>query len=361
MSTLRSLSPEELEAALIQLGEKKFRANQILQWIYKKNVQSYDEMTDLSLRLRKKLSDTLPLVPISPTQEYCAQDGTLKMAYSLDGGVVESVLIPTPKRLSLCISSELGCRFNCAFCRTGRLGFSRSLSSGEILAQVHSAQHIARLRMQRDISNIIFMGMGEPLNNLQAVLEALRILLDRRCFDFSRRKITLSSVGHVPGINALGASGLGINLAISLHAANDTLRSKLMPANREWNLASLFNALRNYPLDNRQRITFEYILIKDLNHSPKDAAMLVKLLHGLPSKVNLIPFNPFEGCNFTRPSEAEIQTFRDILLSKGVATSLRQSRGSETLSACGQLGQLKETLAFDEMDDDETKSSPLIE
>ncbi|MFA5624897.1 MAG: 23S rRNA (adenine(2503)-C(2))-methyltransferase RlmN [Bradymonadales bacterium] len=338
---IRAILPDELEQALLDMGEKKFRAEQILQWIYQRNVESYDEMTNLSLKLRQKLDVEFPLSAFPKLKEEHAEDGSIKIAYPLKcGGIVESVLIPTPKRLSLCVSSELGCSFNCAFCRTGHLGFGRRLSASEILTQVHCAQRLARERLDREITNIIYMGMGEPFHNLEALFRSLEILLDRRCFDISKRKITVSSVGHVPGIRALGQSKFGVNLAISLHAPNDELRSKIMPVNRQWGLDALFKALHEYPLANRQRITFEYILIKNLNMSARDAAQLVKRLHALPSKVNLIPFNPFDGCDFERPSDEEVDGFRDILLSKGVACSVRRSRGSDTLAACGQLGQI---------------------
>jgi 23S rRNA (adenine2503-C2)-methyltransferase len=183
------------------------------------------------------------------------------------------------------------------------------------------------------------MGMGEPLDNYDNVVRALRILLDPQCFDYSRRKITLSTVGHVPGLNALAAEGLGINLAISLHAASDELRSQIMPANRIWGLDELFATLKKFPLDQRQRITFEYIIIKNLNHSAHDATLLVKRLHGIPSKVNLIGFNCFDGCKFLSPDDADIIEFQEKLLKKGLSTSIRLARGDDELAACGQLGQ----------------------
>ena len=250
-------------------------------------------------------------MPLPVPEEHVAKDGTNKIAFRLsDNSVVEAVLIPTEDRLTLCVSSQVGCKFNCAFCRTATLGFFRSLTADEIIQQVMVAQKVAA-RDSRRITNLVFMGMGEPLDNYENVVRALKVLLAPEAFDYSRRKITLSSVGHVPGLRALAQEGLGINLAISLHAASDELRSQIMPANRIWALDELFETLKRFPLDQRQRITFEYIIIKGLNHSAHDANLLVKRLHGIPSKVNLIGFNAFAGCRFESPSESEMVEFQE--------------------------------------------------
>lgn len=335
--SIRTTLPAELEAILVdELGEKKFRAAQILRWVFVERVESWDAMTNLSKALREKLAARFELAPLPVAQEHVARDGTNKVAFALrDGSVVESVLIPTQDRLTLCVSSQVGCKFNCAFCRTATLGFFRSLTAEEIIEQVLVAQKVAG---ERRISNLVFMGMGEPLDNYDNVIRALKILLAPEAFDYSRRKITLSSVGHVVGLKALAQEGLGINLAISLHAASDELRSQIMPANRIWGLDELFAVLKAFPLDPRQRITFEYIVIKGLNHSAHDANLLVKRLHGIPAKVNLIGFNAFEGCRFESPSEAEMLEFQERLLSKGLSTTIRLARGDDELAACGQLG-----------------------
>lgn len=340
MDSIRSTLPEELENILVnELNEKKFRAAQILRWIFEKRIESWDDMTNISKPLREKLSQRFSLTPLPMPQEHIAQDGTNKLACALsDQSVVESVLIPTPDRLTLCVSSQVGCKFGCAFCRTATLGFFRNLTAEEIINQVLAAQKIAD-REQRRITNLVFMGMGEPLDNYANLIRALKILLHPQCMDYSRRKITLSSVGHVPGLQALAREGLGINLAISLHSASDELRSQIMPANRMWPLEELFATLRQFPLDQRQRITFEYIIIKGLNHSAHDANLLVKRLHGIPSKVNLIGFNAFDGCKFQSPSPSEMIEFQEKLLSKGLSTSIRLARGGDELAACGQLGQ----------------------
>lgn len=338
---IRSLLPETLETILAgEFGEKKFRTAQILRWVFEKRAQSWDEMTNIAKSLREKLSKRFKLAALPVPQEHIAKDGTDKIAFPLsDGCVVESVLIPTPDRLTLCVSSQVGCKFGCAFCRTATLGFFRHLTAGEIIEQVLVAQETAARRFDRRITNIVFMGMGEPLDNYENVACALKILLHPQTFDFSRRKITLSSVGHVPGLRALAREGLGINLAISLHASSDELRSQIMPANRIWPLDALFDALRAFPLDARQRITFEYIIIKGLNHSAHDANLLVKRLHGIPAKVNLIGFNAFSGCKFQSPSDEEMIEFQERLLKKGLSTSIRLSRGGDELAACGQLGR----------------------
>lgn len=337
---IRRLLPDELEAILVdELGEKKFRSTQILRWIFEKRVQSWDEMTNLSKSLREKLANRFVLAPLPPPTEHIAKDGTNKIAFPLhDNSIVESVLIPTPERLTLCVSSQVGCRFGCAFCRTATLGFYRHLSASEIVQQVLVAQDVAQYRLARRITNIVYMGMGEPLDNYENVIRSLKILLHPQTLDFSRRKITLSTVGHVAGLQALAREGLGVNLAISLHAASDELRSQIMPANRIWPLDTLFETLRAFPLDPRQRITFEYIIIHGLNHSAHDANLLVKRLHAIPAKVNLIGFNAFDGCKFQSPTEAEIIEFQERLLNKGISTSLRLPRGDDELAACGQLG-----------------------
>ncbi len=351
---IRAITRKALENILVQdLGEKKFRTAQIMRWVFAERAQSWDDMTNISKALRAKLSEIFSLEPFPKVEEHVAKDGTNKIAFSLqDGAVVESVLIPTTERLTLCVSSEVGCRFGCAFCRTATIGFDRVLTTEEILMQVFVAQNIAA-REGRRITNIVFMGMGEPLDNYDHVVQSIRILLSPDAFDFSKRKITLSTVGHVPGLQKLSQENLGINLALSLHAANDELRSQIMPANRRWPLSELMQTLRHYPLSPRQRITFEYIIIKDLNYTQKDANQLSKLLHGIPSKVNLIGFNAFEGCHFKSPTAEEIIEFQEKLLAKGISASVRLPRGDDELAACGQLGQKgRRPIELDDEDDD---------
>ncbi len=353
LKSIRATSREELERILVdELGEKKFRTAQIMRWIYAERAQSWDEMTNISKSLRAKLAEIFSLEPFPKAVEHVAKDGTNKNACTLhDGAVVESVLIPTTDRLTLCVSSEVGCKFGCAFCRTATLGFDRCLTTEEILMQVFVAQNIAA-RDDRRITNLVFMGMGEPLDNYENVVAAIKILLHPEAFDFSKRKITLSTVGHVPGLKRLAQEDLGINLALSLHAANEELRSQIMPANRIWHLDELMDTLRHYPLSPRQRITFEYIIIKDLNYTQKDANQLCKLLHGIPAKVNLIGFNAFDGCRFKSPTAEEIIEFQEKLLAKGISASVRLPRGDDELAACGQLGQKShQPVEFDDEED----------
>ncbi len=334
---IRNQSHEELVAYFGALSQKPFRAKQVQRWLFRENISHFDQMTNLSKALRTRLAADFSLPPLPETTIVTSKDGTEKLALQLaDGSIVEAVLIPTPKRLTLCVSSQVGCRYACRFCRTGTMGFGRHLSKSEILQQVLVAQMRAA-HNERRITNIVFMGMGEPLDNFAAVTGAIETLLDPNTFDYSRRKITLSTVGHVDGIEALANRKLGINLAISLHAATDEKRNQIMPANRKWPLATLMRCLREYPLDQRQRITFEYILIRDLNHSQQDARALAKLLHGIPAKINLIPFNAFEGCAFATPSQQAIERFQQTLLDRGLNTTLRQARGDRELAACGQL------------------------
>ncbi|MBQ1925746.1 MAG: 23S rRNA (adenine(2503)-C(2))-methyltransferase RlmN, partial [Proteobacteria bacterium] len=234
LPSIRTCLPAELEAVLAEMGEKKYRMAQIMRWVFAERVESWDGMTNISKVLRGKLAERFALEPLPVPEEHVAKDGTNKIAFKLsDNSVVEAVLIPTEDRLTLCVSSQVGCKFNCAFCRTATLGFFRSLTADEIIQQVMVAQKVAD-RDSRRITNLVFMGMGEPLDNYDNVVRALKVLLAPEAFDYSRRKITLSSVGHVPGLRALAQEGLGINLAISLHAASDELRSQIMPANRIW-------------------------------------------------------------------------------------------------------------------------------
>ena len=352
---IRAASREDIEHILVEeLGEKRFRTAQIMRWVYAERVESWDEMTNISKALRAKLATIFSLPPLPEVTEHIAKDGTNKLAFSLaDGAVVEAVLMPTTERLTLCVSSEVGCKFGCAFCRTATLGFDRVLTTEEILLQVFVAQKIAA-RDGRRVTNLVFMGMGQPLDNYDNVVSAIRILLSPEAFDFSKRKITLSSVGHVPGLQRLAREGLGINLAISLHAANDALRSEIMPANRIWPLDTLMTVLRHYPLSPRQRITFEYIIIKDLNYTQQDANQLCRILHGIPSKVNLIGFNAFSGCRFQSPTAEDILGFQERLLAKGISASVRLARGDDELAACGQLGQKSTKIRFvDDGDEDE--------
>ncbi len=332
---------EEMERWLeTTLGERAFRGRQIFAWLHQRGAHSFAEMTDLSKGVRHRLEEALCIAPEPRLEVHTSSDGTAKLALTLsDGAVVETVIIPGKKRVTLCVSSQVGCRRGCRFCRTAELGFTRHLSAHEMVAQVAVAKRYWATHSAERITNLVWMGMGEPMDNLDEVMRALHILLDPMGFDFSRRRVTVSTVGVVPGIARLGAEpGLGVNLALSLNATTDALRSALMPVNRQWDLGALRHALMAYPLEPRQRITIEYVMLQGLNTAKEDALRLVRWLHGLAVKVNLLAWNPFPGREFARPSDDEMSHFQTWLLERGVATSIRCSRGQDSLAACGLLG-----------------------
>jgi 23S rRNA (adenine2503-C2)-methyltransferase len=266
-----------------------------------------------------------------------SQDGSRKLVFRLeDGSRVSAVLMPDDDRMTLCLSTQVGCGYGCAFCLTGTMGFTRNLTAGEIVGQLLVANGLGEL--ERRVSHLVFMGMGEPLANLAHLVQAIRILTDARLgVGYSPRRITVSTVGLVAGIDRLGREQLRVNLAISLHAATDEVRSRLMPINRAWNLKALMDAVRRYPLAPRQRVFFEYVLLEDVNDGPEDATRLARLLRGVKAKVNLIPFNDWTGAEFRRPPLARILAFQSVLLGAGITTTVRWSKGEDIGAACGQL------------------------
>ncbi|MDX9722667.1 MAG: 23S rRNA (adenine(2503)-C(2))-methyltransferase RlmN [Myxococcota bacterium] len=339
-----AMTRAEIERFFVeQLEEPAFRARQLFRWLHFRLARSAQEMTELSKPLRARLDSIFELEACRLAEERVAEDGTIKLAFALhDDAVVESVIIPTPERVTLCISSQVGCAMGCLFCRTARMGLGRHLHAGEIVEQVARARlRWAQTSEGARINNIVFMGMGEPLHNVDAVIKAIEILIDPLGMDWSRRRITVSTAGYLPGLRKLAArSDLGVKLAVSLNACNDPLRSRLMPINRAYPLEALLNELRRFPIRPRERITFEYVLLKGLNDSNEDAAELARLLRAIPAKVNLIPFNPFDGCGFERADDERVRSFQAELLSRNVATSIRESRGQDASAACGQLGEL---------------------
>jgi 23S rRNA (adenine2503-C2)-methyltransferase len=325
-----------LKERLTIMGEEPYRATQIFKRLYKHDVASFSEMTDISKDLRKYLDEQFHLGRSTVEEIQTSEDGTQKLLLRLqDGENIETVLIPGLKnRLTLCISSQVGCALACTFCRTGKGGFVRDLSTGEIVEQVlASARH---LEEGRRISNIVIMGMGEPLLNYDNVLGALHIFAHDKGPNYSARKVTLSTVGITPALEQLGKD-IEVSLAISLHAADDELRTRLMPINKKYPLAGLIEVCKNYPLGSRRRITFEYLLIKDVNDSDQQARQLAKLVAPLKAKVNLIAFNSFDGGEFEPSSEERIEAFQNILTDKHVFAIVRKSRGQDILAACGQL------------------------
>jgi len=330
---LKSLNKAGLESLFKREGLPPFRAGQMLHWIYERGATSIGEITEFSKPLREKLSQAAYISNLGLKDRKVSEDGTEKYLFELeDGNCIESVLIPDEKRLTLCISSQVGCYAACRFCLTGEMGFIRNLEAYEIVDQVIS---VKRLIAPKEITNIVFMGMGEPLNNFDNVVEALWRLTELA--GFSKRRITLSTSGVVPKLPELPQKAPAVNLAVSLNAATDEVRSRIMPINKKYPLKMLLDALRQYPLPPRSRITFEYVLLADVNDSDEDAKRLVKLLRGIPSKINLIPFNEYEGSEFKAPQEGRVLAFQKILTDAGMTALVRKSKGRDILAACGQL------------------------
>lgn len=321
------------------LGEPSFRADQLMKWIHQRGVTEFEKMTDLSKLLRRKLDEIAIIEGLNPSKEKKSIDGTRKWLMTLsDQNCVETVFIPEDNRGTLCISSQVGCSLNCTFCATGRQGYNRNLSSSEIIAQLwHVWRQLGSDHNQRPITNVVLMGMGEPLLNYDPVVSALQIMLDDCCYGFSRRRVTLSTAGVVPAIERL-LNDCPVSLAVSLHAPNNQLRSELVPLNRKYPIEKLMEVCRRYAqYDRRWRVTFEYIMLKDINDSVSHAKQLVRLLREVPAKVNLIPYNRVEGLHYERSSQDVIDRFRDVLLSNHIMTITRKTRGDDVDAACGQL------------------------
>jgi 23S rRNA (adenine2503-C2)-methyltransferase len=330
---LKALREEELSMFCQDIGLEPYRARQLLHWIYEKGATAIDEITVFSKALREELSRRAYISNLKLLNRQVSSDGTEKFLFGLeDGERIESVLIPDKERLTLCVSSQVGCALGCRFCLTGRVGFKRNLKAHEIVDQLLSVQRIVR---PRRITNIVVMGMGEPLLNLDNVAEALWRIT--KLVGISRRRITLSTAGVVPGLRALAGKAPRVKLAISLNATTNETRSAIMPINKRYPLEELLQACRGYPLEPRQRITFEYVLLKGINDTVQDAMRLIRLLSGIPSKVNLIPFNPHKGSEFEPPDEKTIQRFISILESSPITVTLRKGRGRDISGACGQL------------------------
>ena len=338
MQDIKELTRDELVQWFEDLGIRSFRAGQIFKWIYLRQAESFDEMTDLSKDVRKRLSEhfTLPRLAIERTQ--FSADGTEKLLFRLgDGEHIEAVLIPQKDHYTLCISSQVGCKQACKFCLTATCGFTRNLTSAEIVSQVRDARKHLRLRESAPLSNIVFMGMGEPLANYDAVLQSLQIITDSDFgLKFSPRRVTVSTCGLVPEIRRLGED-CDVNLAVSLNATDDETRSMLMPVNRRYPIAELLDACRAFKMKPRNKITFEYILIQGINDSDDDAKRLVKMLAPIKAKVNLIPFNAHEKSDYKRPTDARISRFLQILLDRQMTAITRKSKGDDISAACGQL------------------------
>ena len=338
MKTLTDLTPSEVQEAFQEMGLPSYRAEQVLQWIYKSTITDFDEMTNLSKLLRENLTAEWQLDSLREIKRNTATDGTIKFGFALhDNHVIESVLIPMEAgKKTFCISSQVGCAMECKFCNTARMGLLRNLTASEIVCQVLHLNREAGLG-ENQTFNVVFMGMGEPLANLDNVLKAMQILTHRDGMHLSRRRITLSTCGIVNGIRRLAREEHPPRLAISLNAADDETRLKIMPITASNPLSELLDQLKRYPLPPRERFTFEYVLIRDVNDRDKDASNLSRLLNKLRYKINLIPFNPFPGSDYLAPDPARIEAFQQILFSKNITATIRKSKGQDIQGACGQL------------------------
>ncbi|MBF0557381.1 MAG: 23S rRNA (adenine(2503)-C(2))-methyltransferase RlmN [Nitrospirae bacterium] len=339
---LKALSKPELEAFVNATGLPAFRAKQLLHWIYERHARSVSDITEFSKELRERVAEKAYISNLQLLERLTDEDGTEKFLFGLeDGESIECVLIPDDERLTLCISSQVGCAMNCRFCLTGSMGIIRNLMPHEIVDQVISVGRIIKTQpsvyssVGGVITNIVFMGMGEPLANIDNVAEALKRITG--LMKISPGRITVSTSGIASKIPALALEAPKVKLAVSLNATTDSVRDYIMPVNRTYPLKTLLDACRNFPLPPRSRITFEYVLLKGVNDTPDDARRLVRLLKGIPSKVNLIPFNACQGSEFQRPDDKSVLKFQDILVKAHMTAIVRKSRGQGILAACGQL------------------------
>ena len=337
----------ELETALNERGVEPFHARQLYRWIYKRGVTDIDQMTDLSLTLRAAIKTDCALSTPKVVADQRSVDGTRKFALELsDSRRIEAVFIPDTPAMTFCVSTQVGCAMACGFCLTGKMGLVRNLTAGEIAGQVRVLA--AATGLLDKSFNIVLMGMGEPLHNYDQTMKALRILHSDQGLAVSPRRVTLSTVGIIPSLERLADEPFMPNLAISLHATTDEQRTTLVPPNRRYPLADLLDACRRFPLKKRSRITFEYVLLNEVNDTPEDARRLATLLSGIKSKVNLLPLNPAPGIPYERPSDDRVDRFARILVDHGVNVSVRKSRGRDIRAACGQLiveGGVKQSTA----------------
>jgi 23S rRNA (adenine2503-C2)-methyltransferase len=330
-----------LEEFFTTIGEQKFRATQVMKWIHQMGVTDIQEMNNISKDLRDQLIKTTIIKNLDVAQDQVSKDGTRKWLLRLpDGNHIETVFIPEDDRGTLCVSSQVGCALDCSFCSTGRQGFNRNLSTAEIISQVWLASQLLEEEKKpgRKITNVVMMGMGEPLLNFDNVVRAVRIMMDDFAYGLSKRRVTVSTAGVVPAMDRLGDI-LDMRLAVSLHATNDELRNQLVPVNKKYPLQELMAACRRFidKQNSRSRITFEYVLLEGVNDQPEHARELIKLLKGIPTLMNLIPFNPFEGSGYRTSSKKAVTRFSEILHNAGMTTVVRKTRGDDIDAACGQL------------------------
>lgn len=339
---LLGMSPEKMEAFFAELGEKKFRAQQMLKWIHQFGEANFDNMTNMSKALRARMADVAEIALPEVVYEDFSADGTRKWVMKMPGGsAVETVYIPEKDRGTLCVSSQIGCSLDCSFCSTGKQGFNRDLTVAEIIGQVYVAAmsfHEPGERRERKITNVVMMGMGEPLMNFDNVVDAMHIMMDDNAYGLSKRRVTLSTSGVVPMMDRLG-DVTDVSLAVSLHAPNDELRNQLVPLNRKYPVSQLVDATKRYlaKLPDRRKATIEYTLIDGVNDEIEHARELAELLRDVPCKINLIPFNPFPNSGYKRPSNNRVYRFRDCLVNEGHIVTIRSTRGDDIDAACGQL------------------------
>ena len=332
------LTRAELSSLLTtRFGVSPYRAQQLYEWVYRHGIADFLQMTNVGRELRESFSQTFDFPMAVVRDRQISSDGTRKYLLEVaPGAVVESVMIKQPKRMTLCVSSQVGCGMGCTFCRTGTMGFIKNLSASQIIRQVLAVIEDAK-NFDDMFSNIVFMGLGEPLHNFSGVTRAVQILTDHFGLAIPGRKITVSTVGLVPAIERFGRLGLDANLAVSLNATTDEIRSQIMPINKRFGLESLLEALRNYPIRGRRRITIEYVLLAGVNDSAQDLSRLPKLLRGIRAKVNLIPYNENAGLGFKTPSRETIMSWQDGLNRRGIEATIRWSKGQDISAACGQL------------------------
>jgi 23S rRNA (adenine2503-C2)-methyltransferase len=333
---LAEMELPELEQALETMGYARFHGRQLFQWVHRRGVTDFGEMTDIGRDLRANLAAAFRIVTPELVRKETSSDGTTKFLLRLeDGQLIESVFIPDTPANTFCLSTQVGCAMKCGFCLTGKMGIIRNLTAGEVVGQVRVLTR--ELGMLQSRFNIVLMGMGEPLHNYDAVMKALRMLNDEHGFAVNPRRVTLSTVGVLPALERLATEPLMPNLAISLHATTEDQRDALVPINRKYGLKELLEACRRFPVKRRERITFEYVMLKDVNDTDDDARRLVRLLNGIKAKVNLLPLNEAAGISYERPSEARVNRFAKIVADRGVTVSVRKSRGRDIRAACGQL------------------------
>jgi 23S rRNA (adenine2503-C2)-methyltransferase len=337
LDNLLDLDRASMTAWFSERGEKPFRAQQVLKWIHQQGADNFEAMTNLSKGLRQSLQATACIKGPRVAADQRSADGSRKWLFELDdGNCIETVYIPEPDRATLCISSQVGCTLNCSFCSTARQGFNRNLTTAEIIGQLWMANRLLGKDAEQPVSNVVFMGMGEPLLNIEQVLRAVHLMQDDFAYALSKRRVTLSTAGVVPGLRQL-AGETDISLALSLHAPDDTLRDELVPLNKKYQIAEVLQACRDYVGEGRRRVTVEYVMLDGVNDSDQQARALARVLKHVPAKVNLIPFNPFPDTRYRRSSAQRIDSFREILHRSGIVTITRKTRGDDIDAACGQL------------------------